>query len=103
MPLSMERYQQRVGEVEQSARSLINSAVFYLTDPSLPDALTNARRCLETAKYVLEGVYVPASPAESTQPLAHANEHRWPNGMIESWGFVNNVDSDPTDHPYYPI
>lgn len=95
-------YQHKVGEVEQSARSLINSALFYLSDPSLPDSVTNARRCLETAKYVLEGIYVPGSPAESAEPLAHVGEERWPTGMVESWGFVNNVD-DPNEHPYYPI
>lgn len=94
-------YQQKVGEVEQSTRTLINSALFYLDDPSLPDSLANARRCLETAKYVLEGVYIPTSPAESQSPLAHATDHQWPHGLIESWGFSNNVDDH--DHPYYPI
>jgi hypothetical protein len=103
MPQSDNRYQQRVGEVEQSTRSLINSALFYLSDPSLPDSTTNARRCLETAKYVLEGVYVPGSPGESVEPLAHAGEDRWPTGVVESWGFVNNTDTEPRDYPYYPI
>jgi hypothetical protein len=65
--------------------------------------MANARRCLETAKYVLEGVYVPGSPGESAQPLAHVGEHRWPAGVVESWGFVNNTDTEPQDYPYHPI
>lgn len=99
----LQRYQQKAGEVEQATRSLINSAMFYLDDPSLPDAVANARRCLETAKYVLEGLYVPGSPEESVSALAHAEERHWPAGVIESWGFVNNTDPQPGDHPYYPI
>lgn len=94
-------YQQKVGEVEQSARSLINSALYYIDDPSLPDSLSNARRCLETAKYVLEGLYIPSSPNESRELLARATENQWPHGVYEAWGFSNNVDDK--DHPYYPI
>ncbi|ARU62177.1 hypothetical protein CBW65_15070 [Tumebacillus avium] len=85
-------YQNKVGNVEQSTRGLINSALFYLSDPSLPDAMPNARRCLETAKYVLEGIYMPGSPEESSSPLAHIAETKWPHGHVESWGFVNNTD-----------
>ncbi|KEO82494.1 hypothetical protein [Tumebacillus flagellatus] len=99
----LQRYQQKAGEVEQATRSLINSALFYLGDPSLPDSLGNARRCLETAKYVLEGLYVPTSPAESPQALNHAGNQQWPAGVVESWGFVNNTDTEPGDYPYYPI
>ncbi|HEU4964337.1 MAG TPA: hypothetical protein VFV52_10885 [Bacilli bacterium] len=102
MSTNSNAYQNKVGEIEQSTRSLINSALFYLSDPSLPDSVTNARRCLETAKYVLEGIYVPGSPDESVEPLAHAEQRHWPHGVVESWGFVNNID-DPEDHHYYPI
>ena len=93
-------YMQKVGEVEQSTRSLINSALFYLTDPSLPDAVSNARRCLETAKYVLEGIYVPGSPQESAQPVAYAGRKQWPSGVVESWGFLNNTDTEPLPTDY---
>jgi hypothetical protein len=93
MNRSPRAFQERVGNIEQSTRSLINSALFYLNDPSLPESLQNARRCLETAKYVLEGIYMPSSPEESTDPLAHVEETRWPHGVVESWGFVNNTDS----------
>ncbi|MFD2170946.1 hypothetical protein [Tumebacillus lipolyticus] len=85
-------FQKKVGHIEQSTRSLINTALYYLNDPSLPDSLPNARRCLETAKYVLEGIYMPSSPAETSEPLAHAAEQSWPHGIIESFGFVNNTD-----------
>ncbi|PWK06976.1 hypothetical protein [Tumebacillus permanentifrigoris] len=99
----LQRYQQKAGEVEQATRSLINSAMFYLDDPSLPDSLGNARRCLETAKYVLEGLYIPSTPAESASPLAHADDRHWPAGVVESWGFLNNTDTEPGEYPYYPI
>ena len=88
-------FQSKVGEVEQSTRSLINSALFYLSDPSLPDSLANARRCLETAKYVLEGIYVPRSHEEMAVPVAYSGRKQWPAGMVESWGFVNNTDTEP--------
>ncbi|MGB8957009.1 MAG: hypothetical protein WCC10_16690 [Tumebacillaceae bacterium] len=88
-------FQAKVGEVEQSTRTLINSALFYLSDPSLPDSLANARRCLETAKYVLEGIYVPGSPEETAAPVAYSGRKQWPSGMVESWGFVNNTDTEP--------
>ncbi|MBL0388187.1 hypothetical protein JJB07_16335 [Tumebacillus sp. ITR2] len=85
----LHNYQQKAGEVEQAARSLINSALYYLDDPSLPDSIGNARRCLETAKSVLIGLYHPTTTAETA--------------AVESWGFSNNVDPTPQDYPYYPI
>ena len=95
----MMMYQAKVGEVELSTRSLINSALFYLSDPSLPDSLSNARRCLETAKYVLEGMYVPSSPLERAA-VPYAGRKQWPSGMVESWGFVNNTDTEPLPVDY---
>jgi len=92
--------QQKVGEIEQSTRSLINSALFYLSDPSLPDSVSNARRCLETAKYVLEGIYIPTELDQHAQPLAYAGRKQWPTGVVESWGFVNNTETDPLPVDY---
>jgi len=88
-------FMNKVGEIEQSARSLINSALFYLSDPALPDSISNARRCLETAKYVLEGVYVPGSPQEHAEGIALSGQKQWPSGMVESWGFLNNTSTEP--------
>jgi len=67
MPQQVNQYQKKIGEIEQSVRSLINSALFYLNDPSLPDSINNARRCLETTKYVLEGIYIPTSEESAPQ------------------------------------
>lgn len=85
------------GEVEQTARKLINSALFYLSDPSLPDSIGNARRCLETAKYVLDGLHLPSPPAPrvSQQPTRE--------GAVEAWGFANNVEPPAHAEPDYPI
>lgn len=104
MPQQVNHYQKKIGEIEQSVRSLINSALFYLNDPSLPDSINNARRCLETTKYVLEGIYIP-TPEETNHPQqTTAGRKTWPSGHVESWGFSNNVDDlSHQDHPHYPM
>lgn len=106
MPQQVNHHQKKIGEIEQSVRSLIDSALFYLNDPSLPDSINNARRCLESTKDVLQGIYRPVPPTQINpgQQPSQAGRKTWPHGHVESWGFVNNVDDpNPHDHPHYPM